>query len=366
MNYSGITDALERLEGRALLGIDGMIDEVWEVVDRRVGPGDYTLMTRMMDFGTAITQRGTGGLAKERILKRRTSGGFVCNTGRAAATLGLDTTLLGTFGKGDHDPAFGEVAKLCRLVSVGEPARLHVLEFADGKIMLPNLDELINLRWDTLVSGLGEARVRVLCDVDILGVGYWSNLYDFDAVLTGLVELCRAGGRTKRVFHDFANLTKRTPEALTEALETLGRLNPILPQTLSLNEHEGGILARQLGVAYPAGANSRETTETVLAAAVAVRERVGLDEVIIHTSHYAVLATAGQGAATAPQRYCEHPVKTTGAGDTFNGGYMAAALTTLTPIQRLMVANAVTLHYVSQGTPPTRHQLIELLKGSEL
>ncbi|MEG1205767.1 MAG: PfkB family carbohydrate kinase [Angelakisella sp.] len=366
MNKDKIAIALESVEGRALLGIDGMIDEVWEVIDRRMGPGEYTMMTKMMDFGTAITGRGTGGLAKERLFKRRASGGFTCNTGRAVATLGLDTTMLGMFGQGNPDPAFGEFAGLSRLVSVGEPARLHILEFADGKIMMPNLDELINLTWDTLVQKLGEAQLLELCNADILGVGYWSNMYDFDTIMTNLVAYCRKGGITKRIFHDFANLNKRTPQALTEALKTLARLNPHMPQTLSLNEHEGGILARQLGIAYPEAANRKDTAEQVLAAAIAIRASTGLDEVIIHTSHYAVLATATQGAATVAQNYCEKPVKTTGAGDTFNGGYMVAALTELPPTQRLTVANMVTLYYVTNGTPPTREQLVEMLRSSTI
>ncbi|MEG0753439.1 MAG: hypothetical protein RR461_06370, partial [Angelakisella sp.] len=187
MSKGTMMQALKAISPTVLMGIDGMIDEVWELLDSRTGAGEYTKMTKLMQLGNAITERGTGGLAKERILKRRSSGGFVCNTGRATATLGAPTTMLGMFGSHNPDPVFDEFKGLCEMVSVGEPARIMVLEFGDGKVFMPNLDELINLKWTDLVARFGEQRLRELCNVDIMGMGYWSNMYDFENILTALV-----------------------------------------------------------------------------------------------------------------------------------------------------------------------------------
>lgn len=354
--------ALEAASPTVLMGIDGMIDEVWELLDSRTGAGEYTKMTKLMQLGNAITERGTGGLAKERILKRLSSGGFVCNTGRATATLGAHTTMLGLFGRHVRDPVFDEFNGLCRMVSVGEPSRILVLEFTDGKIFLPNLDELINLRWTDIVAGLGEQRLRELCNVDIMGMGYWSNLYDFDGIMTALIEDYLQNGRTKRVFHDFANLNKRSPEALDKAIALLGRLNSKLPQTLSLNEHEGGILARQLGLGYPDLTKPDEGAREVLAVAEEIQRRTGIDEVVIHTLYFAVAATATQGSDAARQDYFNNAAKTTGAGDTFNGCYMVAATADLSPLERLRAANAATRYYVEYAIPPTMVQLLEQLE----
>lgn len=348
-----------------LLGIDGMIDEVWELLDSRTGPGQYTKMTKLMQLGSAITERGTGGLAKERLLKRRSSGGFVANTGRATAMLGAGTTMLGMFGtRRQVDPVFDEFEELGTLVSIGEPQRIHVLEFSDGKIMMPNLDELINLTWQQVVDCLGEERLRGLCNVDMMGVGYWSNLYDFENIMTALVTDYLKNGRTRRVFHDFANLNKRSHQALCDALSVLGSLNAQLPQTLSLNEHEGGILARQLGIAYPEHVNRPECEPAVLAAAEEIRRQTGLDEVIIHTLHFAVAATATEGTSSVMQDYCDNAIKTTGAGDTFNGGYMVASAAGLELTARLLAANATTRYYVEHALPPTREQLIAQMERS--
>ena len=364
MEIKEIAAVLDSVQPKVLLGVDGMIDEVWELLDSRNGPGDYRKMSKLMEFGTAITQRGTGGLAKERLLKRRSSGGFVCNTGRATATLGADTTMLGMFGLHAIDPAFEEFLGLSTLVSVGDPVRLHILEFQDGKIMMPALDDLLNLTWKDLVARLGAEKLRSLCAVDIIGVGYWSNLYDFEAIMTALVTDYLQNGITRRVFHDFANLNKRSPQALADALAVLGSLNATLPQTLSLNEHEGGILARQLGIPYPEDVNWPQCEEEVLLAAAAIRQRTGLDEVLIHTLYFAVGVAATEGVASVPQDYCANAVKTTGAGDTFNGGYMVASAAGLPLRARLVAANAATRYYVEHAVPPTMEQLIGQIERS--
>lgn len=364
MNKEMMAEQLRRAAPRVLVGIDGMIDEVWELLESRTGAGEYTKMTRLMQLGSAITERGTGGLAKERILKRRSSGGFVCNTGRATATLGAPTTMLGTFGK-TPDTVFDEFQGLCEMVSVGDPAQILVLEFSDGKVFLPNLEALINLRWENLVETLGEARLRELCKVDILGAGYWSNMYDFEHIMTALVTDYLQNGCTKRVFHDFANLNKRSAQALDDALALLGKLNAVLPQTLSLNEHEGGILARQLGISYPEEVNAEQSEQMVREAAAQIQQKTGIDEIIIHTLYFAVIATATQGAASVQQNYCTNAIKTTGAGDTFNGAYMVAAMTELPPKERLLVANAATRYYVEHAVPPTCEQLMEQLQQTD-
>lgn len=365
MEIAKIAAEMQRTRPTVLLGIDGMIDEVWELLDSRTGAREYTKMTKLMQLGDAITERRTGGLAKERVLKRRSSGGFCCNTGRTTAMLGAQTTLLGMFGN-LADPVFDEFKGLCNLVAVGDPAQILVLEFMDGKIFMPNLQALIDLRWSDLVEKLGESRLRSLCSVDIMGMGYWSNLYDFEKIMTALVTDYLQNGRTRRVFHDFANLNKRSPQALADALALLGQLNSTLPQTLSLNEHEGCILATQLQVDYPQQVNAAESEKAVLQAAVEIQQKTKLDEVIIHTLHFAAIATAAQGAASVPQDYCHNAIKTTGAGDTFNGGYMIASMTDLPPLERLMVANASTRYYVEHAMPPTCEQLISQLERSLL
>ncbi len=358
MGKSAIKNELEKLNASALLGIDGMIDEVWELLKSRTSDSEYTKMTNLMDFGSAIVERKTGGMATERILKRKISGGFVCNTGRAVASLGLDTTFLCTFGKTQIDSIFDEFKDKVEIFSCSEPAYINLLEFTDGKIMMPNLESIINLKWADIEKMFTHEQLKKMTDKDIIGFGYWSNMYDFEKMLSNIINLSKESGKAKRVFHDFANLNKRTKQALLEALQTLKEQNEILPQTLSLNEHEGGILCKALGISYPEDVNTPKALNDVLNAAQKVQEMIEIDEVVIHTLYFAVSATKTNGSAYSMQNYCENPVKTAGAGDTFNGGYMMSSLTNLSQEDKLAVANATTYLYVSTGNAPSKSEVL--------
>ncbi len=361
MEKNNIKNELLNLKGSAILGIDGMIDEVWQLIDNRSSATEYSKMPNMMDFANSISARKTGGMAKERLLKRRISGGFVCNTGRAIANLGVSTSFLGMFGADTYDKLFDEFNNKVQIHSLGEPANINILEFSDGKIMMPNLENIINLKWENVIEKYPLSEITSILNKDIVGLGYWSNMYDFENILANIVKICKSNGKTKRILHDFANINKRTNKALLSALNAMKEQDKVLPQTLSLNEHEGAILCSALGVSYPKDVNNPNALNAVLNAVVEAREKTDIDEIVIHTLYFAVCASREKGSAFAVQNYCENPVKTTGAGDTFNGGYMAACLTALTAQEKLCVANATTYCYVSSGNAPTVNDVIKQL-----
>ncbi len=365
MDKQSIKTKLNTINGSATLGIDGMIDEVWELIDSRASANEFTKINNLLTFGQALTERKTGGIAKERILKRRSNGGFVCNTGRAVATLGIDTTFLGMFGDEPYEEIFDEFKNLAQIYSIGKPANIHVLEFVDGKILMPNLQPLITCKWEDILAKFGHEKTKEIFNKDIIGVGYWSNMYDFENTLKNIVEICVQNKKTKRVFHDFANLNKRTNQALLCALDCLKTQNEKVYQTLSLNEHEGGILCNALGVEYPKDINRPEAMQPALEAVIKLRNLIGIDEVVIHSLHFAVSSSKTNGDAVAQQKYCENAVKTTGAGDTFNGGYMVASLAKLSQTEKLIVSNAATYYYVSTGNAPNINQVVDSIYIAE-
>ncbi len=338
-----MNDILQKLKSTstsALLGIDGMVDEVWEVIEKRHSPTEVIIMDKLINFGEAITERRSGGIAKERLLKRRSSGGFVANTGRAIANLGVQSTFLGLFEP--FDEVFNEFLDIVTIIPVGKPVYMNVMEFSDGKIMMPNLDELLNLRWDDVINKLGTENIYNIFNVDIVGLGYWSNLYDFETIVHEVVSICSDNGKTRYIFHDFANLNKRTPQALDSAIKVLKKENNKIPQILSLNQHEGDLLAKHLD--FSTAQNAEELASLVFK----MREKIGISELIIHTLHHSVAATENS-FEIAHQNECEKPSKTTGAGDTFNGAYMAAKLVENSLKRRLDFANKVAYTYVETG-----------------
>ena len=347
------SDYLDSINGKILLGCDGFVDEVYQIVDVRKSLTEYTPMDGMRNFGDLVVRRAGGGLGLEIVPKRRCSGGFTPNTGRVAAFLGLKPTLVGLYGAQDIDPAFDEFRENCVLHSLGDPAVTLVFEFSDGKILLSALKTVANLTWGDFVAHFGEPRLEELfAGVDILGLGYWSLTPDFDNFLEGFVSRYSAGQAPRRIFFDFADIKKKSNESFFETLGLIRRFNERIPMTISLNEHEGADLFSRFGVACP------EEPEAMAAALAGVRREIGIDELVIHTPHFSVASHSTEGEGTAMQEFQKKVIRTAGAGDSFNGGYLSASLGNLGIKERLVIGNAVTAFFVTNATAPTKEQLL--------
>lgn len=348
---------IQNLSGKVVLGIDGFIDQVWQVIETRTMDNNYILIDKMQKFGDIIVNRKEGGMANELIKKRRSYGGFTANTGKAIGNLDLSTILVGMYGNEEIDKIFNELRKKCTLISIGDPVISTILEFTDGKIMMPNLDELLNFTWDDFVNKLGQDELeKILLDADIVSLGYWSNMPAFDDFINKLNENYFKTKWPKRLFFDFANIKKRSKEAIIETFKVLERINDKIPVSLSLNEHEAVILFSYYDIEFI------DNIEEVAQSTDNIRSTIGLDELIIHTPRYAVISSESEGVGRLEQDYCEAPVITTGAGDTFNGGYIASCLGNLKATERLALANAATRFYISNSHTPSREELLSELK----
>ena len=339
---------------RTTFGLDGFVDEVWQVLAKRTGRTDYVLFERMRDFAKSVYDIGEGGYANEIIRKRRSNGGFVTNTGNAAGRLGANPTFVGMFGKNNIDPVFEKFKKAYNLISVADPAICQIFEFTDGKLMLPYIEVAMDFTWEALCASIPWEKLAAAMDADIVAIGYWSQLPDFDNIITGLCKNFLIGGRCKRLFYDFADLRKRDRKSLEQTLKILASFNDKIPMSLSLNEHEAGLLFSYNNQNFDWG-NPESACENI----AYVHEKIGLDELIVHTPYFAVAATAMEGVEVVMQRYCNNPVITTGAGDNFNGGYIAASLAgTLTLKERLLVGNAATGFYIRNGYSPDKSEML--------
>ena len=307
----------------------------------------------MKDFGELVVRRAGGGLGLEIVPKRRCSGGFTPNTGRIPAFLGLKPTLAGLYGGQDIDPAFEEFKDNCELLSIGDPAVTLVFEFGDGKVLMSALKSVANLTWQDFVAFFGEEKLDALfAGMDIVGLGYWSLTPDFDNFLGGFVSRYDDARPPRRMFFDFADINKKANESFFETLALVKEFNGKIPMTISLNEHEGAELFSRFQMECPddPGAMASDLTR--------LREAIGIDELVVHTPHFAAASSAAEGEAHALQDFQENVIRTAGAGDSFNGGYLCACLGELSLKERLVVANAATAFFVTNATAPTPAELI--------
>ena len=355
-------DYLTNIKGKVLLGCDGFVDETYQIVEVRKSPTEFVPMNRLRQFGELLVARADGGVGLELVPKRRCEGGFAINTGRVAACLGLKPCLPGLYGKDAIDPAYQEFKGTCELLSLGNPALTIALEFGDGKVLMSNLEAVSSLSWNDFKNHFGATKLKELfAGVDILGLGYWSLTANFDGLFQGFMEQYESVTPPRRMFFDFADIKKKSSESFIKSLEMIRSYNSKIPMTFSLNEHEVMELFSRIGVERP------ELKPAAIARALtAAREKIGFDELVVHTPEFGAASSAKDGEAYALQERQTKIVRLAGAGDSFNGGYLSASLGDLPIKQRLVVANAVTAYFVTHATAPNKEQLLtQIEKASD-
>ena len=358
VNFDRISRYFQNPKTKVTLGIDGFVDEVWQVISIRTSPTEYTLYEKMRDFAKSVYDVGAGGYGNEVIRKRRSHGGFTAHTGEAVEQLGINLTLVGMFGKENIDPVYQCFSERCKVFSVGDTGLCPTLEFNDGKLLLPYSEPIVNVSWAQLESVMSPEDLRVAYeDADIIGLGYWSMLNNFNELVSNMCSLSK--NPDARMFFDFADIRKRNKQDLLDTLQMLSTLNDKMPMILSLNEHEAGILYSYMNKEFDWKAPEKADADIEY-----IRQLIGLDELVIHTPYFAVAATASEGTAVVLQRHCESPVLTTGAGDNFNGGYISASAQkgALTLSERLLVANATSGCYLRTGLSPTPEALMSEIR----
>ena len=347
-------DSIENMSGKMLLGCDGFVDETYEIVEERMSPDEYTAFPKLKRFGELLVERADGGVGVELVWKRRCEGGCGINTGRIAACLGIKPILPGLYGEGEIDPAFAQFKDDCELLSLGAPALTIALEFPDGKVLMSDLKAVSSLTWEDIVNRLGQERLGELCSgLDILGLGYWSLTSNFDDIFLGFMAQCAGDNPPQRMFFDFADIKKKSSAAFMKSLDLIKSHNSRIPATFSLNEHEVLELFSRIGIERPA-----LEPAAIASSLASARQKIGFDELVVHTPEFGAASSASEGEAHAIQERQTDVVRLAGAGDSFNGGYLCACLAGLPLKRRLVMANAATAFFVTHGTGPNREQLI--------
>jgi sugar/nucleoside kinase (ribokinase family) len=255
------------------------------------------------------------------------------------------------YGDEKLDPIFEPVNEICRVHSLGDPAITHVFEFDDGKILMSYMEAVQDITWARIVAQLGLDKInQLIAESDVIGVGYWSLLPAFDEIVTQISALLPQDNKNRKFFFDFADFLKKDSASLYKSLEILKALNEKAPVILSLNEHEAAALFAKYNETMDNELELPNKLENV-------RKNLGLNELVVHTPYYAVAASSNEKAVLVECPFCEKPVRTAGAGDTFNGGYIAAHLAKFDIKERLHVANAAVGYFLRNGKFPNIENL---------
>src|SRR5215472_18833801 len=167
----------------AFVGLDGFVDEILHVVDKRESAEKYQRLptiAKLADRFAAAAGRSTNIELVSQLTKLGGNGPIMAN---ALASFGLKVTYVGILGYPNLHPVFAEFAKRAEVHSIAEPGYTDALEFEDGKIMLGKHQSLKQMNWDNIKSRFGQDKFTAhFGRADLVGFVNWTMLTDISDI----------------------------------------------------------------------------------------------------------------------------------------------------------------------------------------
>ena len=139
----------------AFVGLDGFVDEIFHVVDKRESAQKYSRLATISLFAERLAGaagRSTNIELVSQMVKLGGNGPLMAN---ALASIGLRVTYLGNLGYPNLHPVFFDFAKRAEVHTIAEPGYTDALEFEDGKIMVGKHQSLKDVTWANIKSHYG-------------------------------------------------------------------------------------------------------------------------------------------------------------------------------------------------------------------
>jgi sugar/nucleoside kinase (ribokinase family) len=343
----------------AFVGLDGFVDEILHVVDKRENAEVYQRLTTIAQLATrlaAAAGKSTNIELVSQITKLGGNGPIMAN---ALASFGLKVTYLGILGYPNLHPVFQDFAKRAEVHSIAEPGATDALEFEDGKIMIGKHASLKQVTWENIQARFGRDHFAgKFGGADLVGFVNWTMVPYMSQVWESILkEICPGmKGPRRALFFDLADPEKRTREDILHALDLIGRFEDYFDVILGLNEKEAHEIGEVFGL-KPAGTAPEALTEFALL----VAKRLKAGTLVIHPVSYAVAVSQGK-AVMAEGPFTAKPLITTGAGDHFNSGFCLGRLLGLDNQMSLLTGVTTSGYYVRTAQSPSIVQIAAMMQ----
>jgi sugar/nucleoside kinase (ribokinase family) len=344
----------------AFVGLDGFVDEIIHVVDKRENAEKFLRLPTI----AALAGRLAGAAGQSTnielvnyVTKLGGNGPIMAN---ALASLGLKVTYLGTLGYPALHPVFNAFAKNAEIYSIAEPGHTDALEFDDGKVMLGKHYPLKEVTWENIQARFGREKFAAkLQHSDLVGFVNWTMLpYMSDLWAALLRDLCPLlTGPRRKIFFDLADPAKRTRADILRALDLIVEFEKYFDVILGLNEKEAVEIADVLGL-NPSARSPEALCQVVLD----INRHLPVNTVVIHPVAFALAAGNGK-VSLIHGPFIARPLITTGAGDHFNSGFCLGKLLGLDNELALLTGVTTSGYYVRTGQSPGLPELAGLLRN---
>src|SRR6266478_4445669 len=344
----------------AFVGLDGFVDEIVHVVDKRGSAEDFSRLPTIAALANRLAAAAGRSTNVELVTTLTKLGGNGPIMGNALASLGLRVTYLGTLGYPNMHPVFVPFSQRAEVYTIAEAGHTDALEFDDGKIMFGKLEPLKEVTWDNIQKRFGREKFeKKFRSADLVAFVNWTMLpYMSDVWDSLLKELCPAvGGARRKIFFDLADPEKRNKADIQRALGLIARFQKFFDVILGLNEKEAVEVGEVLGVK-----SSDHTPDGLCRLAAEINRGVAVETVVVHPVAYALAAANGK-ASLVEGPYVARPLITTGAGDHFNSGFCLGKLLGFENAASVLLGAAASGYYVRSAQSPTIDGLVQMLRN---
>jgi sugar/nucleoside kinase (ribokinase family) len=341
-------------EIKALVGLDGFVDEIIAVVDKRLNNDVFERVKTIDDLARKIDAASGQSSNYELVVKDMKLGGNGPIMANALASAGINVTYIGNLGYPNLHPVFEPFAQRAKVISIAEPGHTDALEFEDGKLMFGKLMPLNEVNWENIVARVGKEKLANLIDeAQLIGMVNWTMLPHMSRIWVSLQEevLTTLSRKNRKLFVDLADPEKRTHEDIAEAMKLLGKFQGIADVILGLNLKESVEVAQVLKLPVEA-----DPEPAIARTAAAIRQALRISCVVIHPRRGAAAAIEGQSAQFAGP-FVQEPKISTGAGDHFNAGFCLGRVLGMDLEESLCVGVSTSGYYVRSAQSPSAVEL---------
>jgi len=341
-------------------GFDGFVDTILHAVSERRSATEYSRLTTLKAFSERILAASGRNMNIEMVPRLTKIGGNGPILAYALAHFDIPVSYIGCLGLPKLHPVFDEFAKNVQTFSIAEPGYSDAIEFTDGKLICGKQQSVSEISWHSVLQQLSIDRISDLVrNAGLIAFVNWGIVFSMTEMMNEFLHQIgdALSGARKTFFIDTADPSKRSEEDILRFVEMLPRLAEKFQVYLGFNLRESVFVARAVGLEAP-----KNTPQEVLTYSKRLRERLGIDTVVIHWSRHAV-GNNLNSAVCVEAPYTDNPQISTGAGDHFNAGFCLGCLRGGDLDTNIQLGVATSGYYVREAESPTLDQLIRFVEA---
>ena len=360
-----ITTLIEKLKNtpdkkcKAVMGLDGFVDQILHVVETREDAEHYTRMKTLKEFGEKVYKAAGLSTSVEFVPIQSKLGGNGPIMSNALSSYGLDITYIGALGEPAINPVFNPMLEHSKLISIADPGLTDAVEFLDGKLIIGKRHSLKEVNWEKLKKYVGiDNLISLIDNSDLIGLENWTMLPYMTEIWRGIQDEVLPhlqSDKRKLIFFDLADPENRLKEDVLEALSVIQDFSSHFNVILGLNLKEATEIGDILEISDGFSSLSLDTLTTEIA------KRLNIYSLVVHPVKEAATVCNGEYYHTLGP-YEPEPKLTTGAGDNFNAGFCFGQVLGLSPKESLILGTATSGYYVRNAESPNKDKLLSFLE----